>query len=114
MSHGILLLGLGPGDPDLLTLQARNILTSTPEVYFRTDHHPVAQAYAHSTLIHSFDYLYENSERFEDIYTAITAEILRLGQTENGVVYAVPGHPFVAESTCPEIYRRSLRVCSAP
>lgn len=107
MTNGIILLGLGPGDPDLLTLQAKHILSTSPEVYFRTDHHPVAQAYASATRIKSFDYLYEKSDRFEDVYAAIVAEILKLGQTADGVVYAVPGHPFVAEFTCPEIFRQA-------
>ncbi len=107
MTPGITLLGLGPGDPDLLTLQAKNILSTSPEVYFRTDHHPVVRLYSGKTRIHSFDHLYETSDRFEDVYAAITAEILRLGQMDAGVVYAVPGHPFVAEATCPEIHRRA-------
>ena len=107
MSQGIILLGLGPGDPELLTVQAKNLLTSTPEVYFRTDHHPVAKAFAATTKIHSFDSLYESSEHFEDVYSQIIEEILRLGRMDNGVLYAVPGHPFVAEATCPEIYRRA-------
>jgi tetrapyrrole methylase family protein / MazG family protein len=107
MSQGIILLGLGPGDPELLTVQAKNLLTSTPEVYFRTDHHPVAKAFAGITHIHSFDSLYESSERFEDVYSQIIDEILRMGRSDDGVLYAVPGHPFVAEATCPEIYRRA-------
>jgi tetrapyrrole methylase family protein / MazG family protein len=107
MSQGIILLGLGPGDPDLLTVQAKNLLTSTPKVYFRTDHHPVAKAFAKITHIHSFDSLYESSERFEDVYSQIIAQILQLGRLDAGVLYAVPGHPFVAEATCPEIYRRA-------
>lgn len=107
MANGIILLGLGPGDPDLLTVQAKNIISTSKDVYFRTDHHPVAGVYASITKIHSFDHLYEISDRFEDVYAAITAEVLRLGQSEAGVVYAVPGHPFVAESTCPEIFRQA-------
>jgi tetrapyrrole methylase family protein / MazG family protein len=107
MANGILLLGLGPGDPALLTLQARQILDTCTEVYFRTDHHPVAQAMIGRHGVQSFDTLYQKSDRFEDVYAAITEEILRLGQRAEGVVYAVPGHPFVAEATCPEIYRRA-------
>lgn len=107
MPQGITLLGLGPGDPDLLTVQAKNLLMTSPEVYFRTDHHPVAETFARETHIRSFDYLYEHSDRFEEVYARIVEEILRSGQTENGVVYAVPGHPFVAEATCPEIYRKA-------
>ncbi len=107
MKHGITLVGLGPGDPAYLTVEASELLNSCGEVYFRTDHHPVAHSLPATVRIHSFDHLYESCDQFEEVYAAITAEILRLGQQEGGVVYAVPGHPYVAESTCPEIARQA-------
>ncbi len=42
---------------------------------------------------------------FDEVYAAITQKILELGRRAEGVIYAVPGHPFVAEATCPEIAR---------
>ncbi|NMC78147.1 MAG: hypothetical protein GYA59_02190, partial [Chloroflexi bacterium] len=38
---GITILGLGPGDPNLLTRQAWALLQSIPEVYLRTAQHPL-------------------------------------------------------------------------
>ena len=35
-SKGITLLGLGPGNPDLLTRQALNLLANSREIYLRT------------------------------------------------------------------------------
>ncbi|HUH98428.1 MAG TPA: nucleoside triphosphate pyrophosphohydrolase [Anaerolineales bacterium] len=102
---GITLLGLGPGDPDQLTREAWQVLSSAAEIYLRTRQHPTIAGLPPRTTIHSFDELYEDGESFEEVYAAITHKILEAGRREEGVIYAVPGHPFVAEATCPEIAR---------
>jgi tetrapyrrole methylase family protein / MazG family protein len=104
---GILLLGLGPGDPQLLTRQAWGILESIPEIYLRTGQHPVVAGFPPALKIHSFDHLYESGENFEDVYASIVEQVLALAKRPQGVVYAVPGHPFIAEATAPEIARRA-------
>ncbi|HBY07936.1 MAG TPA: nucleoside triphosphate pyrophosphohydrolase, partial [Chloroflexi bacterium] len=57
--------------------------------------------------IFSFDDLYEKLDSFEDVYAQIVEKILELGQRPAGVLYAVPGHPLIAETTGPEILRRA-------
>ena len=101
----ITLLGLGPGSPDLLTRQAWKILEEASEIYLRTRQHPAVDGFPAGLKIHSFDHLYEEMDSFEDVYARIVDEILELGQRPGGVIYAVPGHPMVAESTGPEIFR---------
>jgi tetrapyrrole methylase family protein/MazG family protein len=102
---GITLLGLGPGNPNQLTREAWDVLSSAQEIYLRTRQHPTVFSLPSTTKIHSFDDLYEDGESFDEVYAAITRKVLELGRREEGVIYAVPGHPFVAESTCPEIAR---------
>ena len=102
---GITLLGLGPGDANQLTREAWEVLSSADEIYLRTRQHPTVSSLPSSVKVHSFDDLYEDGESFDEVYAAITEKILELGRRERGVIYAVPGHPFVAESTCPEIAR---------
>jgi tetrapyrrole methylase family protein/MazG family protein len=97
----ITLLGLGPGSPDLLTRQAWKILKETSEIYLRTRHHPTVDGFPAGLKVYSFDHLYEELESFEDVYARIVDEILILGQRPDGVIYAVPGHPMIAESTGP-------------
>ena len=106
-SPGITLLGLGPGDPDLLTRQAWRILESSAEVYLRTRQHPTVAGFPPHLEIHSFDGLYETAQSFEAVYSQIVEQVLALGRRPQGVIYAVPGHPFVAEATGPEIARRA-------
>lgn len=106
-TKGITLLGLGPGDPALLTLQAQAHLAEIGEIYVRTRMHPALEGFPPHLVVHSFDDLYTHSEAFEAVYTGIVERILELGRDDGGVTYAVPGHPFVAESTGPEIARRA-------
>ena len=103
---GIILLGLGPGDPDLLTRQAWMLLQSISEIYVRTRKHPTVAGFPPTLKVYSFDAFYEGNEQFESVYERIIEEVLRLGRRPEGVVYAVPGHPMVAEATTREIFRR--------
>ncbi len=120
MNGGITILGLGPGDPQLLTRQAWDWLNTCGEVYLRTTQHPTVAALPASLEQHSFDELYDSSQRFEEVYEQIVQRILELGARAQGVTYAVPGDPYVAEWTGPEIVRRAkalglpVRVMCAP
>jgi tetrapyrrole methylase family protein/MazG family protein len=110
---GITLLGLGPGSPDLLTRQAWELLESLTEIYVRTRQHPVVAGFPSGLQVHSFDHLYEHADSFEAVYAQIVEQVLVLGKRPQGVVYATPGHPFVAEATGPEIARQA-RVAGIP
>lgn len=107
MTPMITLLGLGPGDPNLLTVEALQLLESIPEIYLRTSQHPTVAGFPASLQVHSFDDLYESSPSFDYVYAHIVDQILELAKRPQGVIYAVPGHPYVAETTCPEIVRRA-------
>jgi tetrapyrrole methylase family protein/MazG family protein len=66
----------------------------------------VADLPPHLTIF-SFDHLYEALDSFEDVYAQIIEQVLELGKRPEGVIYAVPGHPLIAETTGPEIARRA-------
>ena len=104
---GITLLGPRTGNPAKLTREAWNVLESADEIWLRTREHPALDGLPISISLHSFDDLYDRSETFEDVYAGIVEKILELGQRTDGVVYAVPGDPFLAEATCTEIARRA-------
>ena len=104
---GITLLGLGPGDPAKLTREAWDVLASAGQVWLRTKQHPTVAGLPPALKIHSFDELYEKGDSFDMVYSAIVERVLKLGKSPKGVVYAVPGDPFVAEATCPEIALRA-------
>jgi tetrapyrrole methylase family protein/MazG family protein len=107
---GITIIGLGPGDPAKLTREAWEVLDSSDEIWLRTKQHPAVTGFPSTLRINSFDDLYEEGDSFDEVYSAIVKKVLELGASPGGVVYAVPGDPFVAEATCPEIatHARSL------
>jgi tetrapyrrole methylase family protein/MazG family protein len=104
---GITLLGLGPGDPALLTRAAWEVINSAGEIWLRTNQHPTVAGLPATVKVFSFDDLYVSSEAFEEVYAAIVEKVLELGQRPQGVIYAVPGDPFMAEASCPVIAQRA-------
>lgn len=104
---GITLLGLGPGSPGALTREAWAWLAEIDTLYLRTRMHPTVGELPKTLVLESFDAIYDAADGFEEVYERIIESILALGDTPAGVTYAVPGHPFVAEATCPEIARRA-------
>lgn len=95
----ITILGLGPGDISLLTVEAREVLDGATEVYLRTRHHPLVPSLPKHLALHSFDYLYESVEDFPAVYEEIAKRTLQLARRPEGVIYAVPGHPLVGEES---------------
>jgi len=99
MKQGITIVGLGPGDPNQLTLEAQQVLQEASEIYLRTYHHPTVASLRPGPSLRFFDHLYEEKETFTEVYDEIARQILELGQRPEGVVYAVPGHPLVGEAS---------------
>jgi tetrapyrrole methylase family protein/MazG family protein len=110
MAPGITILGLGPGDPKLLTTEAYNVLEEASEIYLRTAQHPTVPALPGNLDVHAFDKVYETHEAFDKVYAEIVARVIQLGQRPQGVLYAVPGHPLVAESTVRQILARGKQL----
>ncbi|MBI2761963.1 MAG: nucleoside triphosphate pyrophosphohydrolase [Chloroflexi bacterium] len=94
----ITVVGLGPGDPRMLTVGAREVLDAAETVWFRTLRHPTVDGLGLNGRADSFDRVYEARDRFEDVYAEIVAQLLALA-ADGDVVYAVPGHPLVGEAT---------------
>jgi tetrapyrrole methylase family protein/MazG family protein len=101
----ITIVGLGPGDALEITREAWSALVTADEVYVRTELHPAVKGLPDHLSLHSFDHVYEQAESFDQVYDTITAQVIRLGQRPQGVVYAVPGHPLVGESTVTRILK---------
>ncbi|MDR0270141.1 nucleoside triphosphate pyrophosphohydrolase [Paenibacillus sp.] len=103
MSASITIVGLGSGNPDRLTMGIVKTLQQASEVYVRTKEHPVMSVLDElKVAMQSFDHIYEARDSFPEVYASI-ADILMdkavSGKDGAVIVYAVPGHPMVAEST---------------
>jgi tetrapyrrole methylase family protein/MazG family protein len=95
----IIIVGLGPGELDDLSRRAFRTLKGARTVYLRTTQHGCVSCLPQSNIAyHSFDHLYESSDDFEQVYSAIVQTLLDAARQAD-VVYAVPGDPLVGEST---------------
>ena len=110
VKKGLTIIGLGPGNPNRITRQAWELLEDAQEIYLRTRMHPSISGFPEGLEVLSFDHLYELDIPFEEVYEKIVDSVLTLGKRESGVIYAVPGHPFIAEATTPEILRRAKAI----
>lgn len=92
------IIGMGAGDINQLPLGVYKLLKSSLPVYLRTKEHPVVKELELEGLSYqSFDFLYEKNEEFENVYEDICNSLLSAKEEE--LIYAVPGHPLVAEKT---------------
>ncbi|HXU24866.1 MAG TPA: MazG family protein, partial [Tepidiformaceae bacterium] len=95
------IVGLGPGDAGLVTGQVRALLESGRPVILRTRHHPTVSQLSAAEWADCDD-LYATGASFEAVYAAIVERVLSAA-AEHETVYAVPGHPLIAERTVTEI-----------
>jgi tetrapyrrole methylase family protein/MazG family protein len=98
---GITIIGLGPSGSEHWTQAAHKLLREAKEVYLRTTYHSSVSDIPGQ--IHTFDNWYQQNRTLDQIHDQVAAEIVRLGQHSEGVIYAVPGHPNVGEATVPRI-----------
>lgn len=104
---GITIIGLGPSGAELLTREAWQTLEEAQEVFLRTQQHPAVENLPGHLKLDPFDHLYDELDDYQQVYSTIIEQVISLGKRAQGVIYAVPGHPYVAEATCPEIVRRA-------
>jgi tetrapyrrole methylase family protein/MazG family protein len=94
----IVVVGLGPGDPSLVTAGALAAIDRVPPTarFLRTAVHPSAHLVAGAA---TFDGHYETADTFDEVYRRILDDLLAAAEVHAEVLYAVPGSPRVLERT---------------
>jgi len=101
----ITVVGLGSGDIDQLTMGVWRLLQNAAYRFVRTEKHPMMTIFSEHQLAYtSYDSYYEQLDSFPDVYEAIAVSLVEQARSAaeksaEGIVYAVPGHPMVAERT---------------
>ncbi|MET0728066.1 MAG: MazG nucleotide pyrophosphohydrolase domain-containing protein [Acidimicrobiales bacterium] len=90
----VVIAGLGPAGPDLLTGGTLRAIERIPHRFLRTRRHPAAAVVADAV---DFDATYEQASSFEEVYAAIVEALVSAGVEHGEVLYVVPGSPVVAE-----------------
>lgn len=95
----ITVIGLGAADFDQMQMGVYKKIKAATKLFVRTEDHPVlTDLRAEGVVFTTFDAVYEKHDTFAPVYKEI-AESLIAAAAHEPVMYAVPGHPLVAEQT---------------
>lgn len=92
----VVVVGLGPGDPSLVTSDTLAAIQSIAVRFVRTAQHPSAHLVPNAT---TFDHVYDAAESFSDVYSTIATALADAAHEHGTVLYAVPGSPLILERT---------------
>lgn len=106
----IIIIGLGPGSFENLTLEAKGLLENKNKLFLRTKIHPLVQEFSKYEIEYeSCDHFYEQSDNFNHVYEMIADFIIKKASEYGTIQYAVPGHPLVLEETVELISKRAKK-----
>ncbi|MHB8670169.1 MAG: MazG family protein [Acidimicrobiales bacterium] len=106
MKATVVVVGLGPAGPELMSAAATEAIAALSPRWLRTTRHPAASAVPAAS---SFDAIYDSADSLEDVYRRIVEDLVAAALEHGRVLYAVPGSPLVAESTV-ELLRGEDRI----
>lgn len=108
MKPRVVIIGLGPSGPELITTGSLARLQEARHLFVRTMRHPAAVVLNRNQSI-SFDHVYDDASSVGKVYETIVENLVEAATTHGEVTYAVPGSPAVAEHTV-ELLLRDERV----
>lgn len=108
MATKIAIVGLGPGRAEYLSVGALDALRRASLVLVRTRQHPAVEELSGLGVSYqSLDWVYETSTEMTQVYQRLAEEVVKAAATNAPVVYAVPGHPLVAEASVELLLQRA-------
>ena len=90
----VVVVGLGPGNPEHVTVETLAAIGRVPRRFLRTSRHPSAHLVPDAV---TFDDVYESADTFDDVYTEVVDRLVIAAAECGEVLYAVPGSPLVLE-----------------
>lgn len=99
MLNQLTVIGLGAADFEQMQMGVYKKLKAAKKLYVRTEDHPVLQDLREEGVeFTSFDEIYIKHGAFGPVYEEIAERLIEEVAKEE-IMYAVPGHPLVAEQT---------------
>ena len=96
----IKIVGLGPGAKEALTIGTICELESNKNIFLRTEKHPTVDYLKEKKIIFdTYDNVYESIDSFDEVYLNIAKDLIKKHDDLGDLIYAVPGHPLVAEKS---------------
>ena len=96
----IKIVGLGPGAKEALTIGTVWELEKCKNIFLRTEKHPTVDYLEEKNIsFNTYDNIYETMDSFDEVYMNIAKDLIEKHNELGDLVYAVPGHPLVAEKS---------------
>ena len=111
MTGSIVVVGLGPGGTDHVTVETVEAIDRVAIRFLRTGRHPSASLVPNAT---TFDDVYEAADTFDDVYVEIADTLIDAAREHGEILYAVPGSPLVLERTVRYLRERCIGTGTAP
>ena len=104
--NAIQLVGLGPGRPEQITLEAREALDRAQCIFICSTRHPLTRQLAQDPRCTVLDNVLDETESADDAYQRIARRVVEQGRRST-VVYAMPGDPSIGNRVCRLILREA-------
>lgn len=99
IKHNIHVIGMGSSDYGALNENVKRAILESSNIYVRTDRHRVVEDLKSMGInLHTFDYVYENSDDIDEVDYEILS-VLHEAAKQADLVYLVPGSPFMLEKS---------------
>jgi tetrapyrrole methylase family protein / MazG family protein len=112
MTARVVVVGLGPGGADHVTVETIGHIDRVCVRFLRTSVHPSASIVTdrdeHGAA--TFDHLYDRADAFDDVYVQIADALVDAARTHGEVLYAVPGSPLVLERSVRYLRERASTI----
>ena len=111
--RSLTVVSIGPGDVSLLNQATVDTLCGASPLILRTDHHPMAAWLKDQDISYvSLDDLYESSDDFDCMNSAMADRVWQLAAEGKHAVYAVPD--LLTDRSVDELFRHIPESCSEP
>ena len=108
MLNQLTVIGLGAADFEQMQMGVYKKIKAAKNLYVRTEDHPVLNDLREEGVAFtSFDEIYIKHGSFGPVYEEIAERLIELVEKDD-IMYAVPGHPLVAEQTVQHLIEADL------
>lgn len=107
MKNQIIIVGLGPGSEEHLTLGSLKALEGADCLILRTEHHGITPYLRERNIsFTSLDFLYEQAKDFDDLNQKAADYLISRVEKDGQIVYGIPGHGALGDASVEQLLKR--------
>ncbi|MGI6706044.1 MAG: nucleoside triphosphate pyrophosphohydrolase [Clostridia bacterium] len=107
MKNRIIIVGLGPGTEEHLTLGSIRALEEADRLILKTEHHGIISYLRDKNIsFTSLDFLFEQAKDFDDLNRKLADYLISRLKEDGQIVYGVPGHGVLGDASVEQLLKR--------